>query len=297
MGSKLSFYNITDHKLTKIDNISDIYTSSTPNQTLYSLIKQEIPVLYMYDNKDYENIKYLNWEGNLIIITYSHLSELGISKADNIDSVLIYNNILKQFISSTKKDNMYTASYWHKSNPIYSRCISISELARVKPEITLYSDVENQYAFYNPILTDIINGSRYMKDICNLYDGVDNNFYVSPYSNDLVSSLREYFVNYEKTFVKDIIEYTNTIKKFTDMIHTLNNISSDVEFLKYLRSNIDIRDNRLNNTIDLFIDKNKKESDDIEILNKYLETDPELKDRLSSIIKKCREEEQNGVSK
>lgn len=297
MGSKLSFYNITDHKLTKIDNISDIYTSSTPNQTLYSLIKQEIPVLYMYDNKDYENIKYLNWEGNLIIITCLHLSGLGISKADNIDNVLMYNNILKQFISSTKKDNMYTASYWHKSNSVYSRGSSISKLACVKPEITLYSSADDQYSFNNPILTRIINGSRYMMDVCNTYDGTDCNLYVSPYSKNAVSSLRKYFVDYEKTFVNDIIEYTNTIKKFTDMIHTLNNISSDVEFLKYLRSNIDIQDDRLNNAIALFIDKNKKESDDMEVLSRYLETDPELKDRLSSIIKKCREEEQNGVSK
>lgn len=297
MGSKLSFYNITDHKLTKIDNISDIYTSSTPNQTLYSLIKQEIPVLYMYDNKDYENIKYLNWEGNLIIITCLCLSGLGISKADDIDTVLIYNNILKQFISSTKKDNMYTASYWHKSNPVYSRGSSISKLACVKPEITLYSSADDQYSFNNPILTRIINGSRYMMDVCNTYDGTDCNLYVSPYSKNAVSSLRKYFVDYEKTFVNDIIEYTNTIKKFTDMIHTLNNISSDVEFLKYLRSNIDIQDDRLNNAIALFIDKNKKESDDMEVLSRYLETDPELKDRLSSIIKKCREEEQNGVSK
>lgn len=297
MGSKLSFCNITDHKLTKIDNISDIYTSSTPNQTLYSLIKQEIPVLYIYDNKDYENIKYLNWEGNLIIVTYLCLSELGISKADNIDSVLIYNNILKQFISSTKRDNMYTASYWPKLNSIYARSISISELARAKPEITLYSNEDNQYTFNNPILTNIINGSRYMIDVCNIYDGVDNDLYISHNNKDTISSLREYFVDYEKNFVKDIIEYINTIKNFTDMIHTLNNISSDVEFLKYLRSNINIKDNKLNNMIDQFIEKNKKESDDIEILNEYLKTDPELKNRLSSIIKKCREEEQNGVSK
>lgn len=296
MGSKISFYNITDHKLTNIDDISDLYVSSKPNQTLYSLIKNKIPVLYISKSEDYDDIKHLNWEGKLIIIEGAHLLNLGISKCDDINNLIKYNSILNNFISSIEKDNLYTESYWDNRNcGIYTAGRNVSELACVTPEISIFDEEDHQYAFFNPVLRQMIDGSKYMSDICNIYDGYDTcdpGIYISNYSSSIISELRSYFIDYEKDYVNDMIEYMNTIKNFINMIHELNTIESDVEFLEYLRSNVNITEDRLKNAIDKYIEENKKEKSDIEILKKYLKTDPELENMLKQIIEKGRSKEE-----
>lgn len=142
----------------------------------------------------------------------------------------------------------------------------------------------------------MIDGSKYMSDICNIYDGYDTcdpGIYISNYSSSsIISELRSYFIDYEKDYVNDMIEYMNTIKNFINMIHELNTIESDVEFLEYLRSNVNITEDRLKNAIDKYIEENKKEKSDIEILKKYLKTDPELENMLKQIIEKGRSKEE-----
>lgn len=169
----------------------------------------------------------------------------------------------------------------------------MSELACVTLEISIYDGEDHQYTFFNPVLHQMIYGSKYMSDICNIYDGYDTDLYISNYSNSsIISELRSYFIDYEKDYVNDMIEYINIIKNFINMIHELNTIESDVEFLEYLRSNVNITEDRLKNVIDKYIEENKKEKSDIEILKKYLKTDPELENMLKQIIEKGRSKEE-----
>lgn len=233
----------------------------------------------------------------MIIVEYIDLLSIGVRECNNIDYLLTYNEILKNFISNTKKDDLFNESYWDNQNVIYSRGLRMSELARTKSKIVLYDKDTQRYSFFNSALYEILNESKYMIDAGRVYDSYDSGLFIESNDDKFVSDLREYFIDYEKTYVKNIIEYMNNIKIFVDMIHTLNNTTSNTEFLEYLRSNIDICDDELKNTIDKFIEKNKKELDDTEVLNMHLDTDQELKKLLLFIIKKCREEEQNGVSK
>lgn len=221
-----------------------IYCDNEPRITLMALLNEGYKAVII--NNDNVKLKeYIRNLSDIVFITPTcSLNEYGISKADDIESIIKYNTKFKNIAESTECKSLYGKFIDDMLSIIDDSSIQFIYKSMAKPKATIHSD---DSGFITDPAFDIFMDNSDINCLLNEYIN-GNEFPISSYhynDTELNDRILEELETYYESILKPLGDYLDIlrgrIKRISVLVHSVHNGRVDEDSLhKQLRREIDI---------------------------------------------------------